>query len=528
MSSSSSTEARTAPLLPPGVEIADFRIEAILGRGSRSIVYEATQISLDRRVALKLVAPDPAIAERFRRLEWPEHPHAVSMYAAGVCAHGQFVAMQLVPGSTLAEIDEAGKLDSDRALELLNEVAVALDAAHEAGIVHGDVRAQNVLVDRAGRARLTDFGIGPGPTSIESDAAAFAELVRECLWRELPELADTQGSSAVELVRAAAEKLTPSSASNRARRRRRRAAVAATGVLLAGAALAAIFAERGAEPARAPPILHGAQALGSALTGTGISSVDCSGRAPSGSSPACTVVQTRLPGRLLVAPRDGVIRRWEVRGARGEISLQVLGRTRDTFVPGARTGYELVPDEGLHLFRANLPIRAGELVGVEIAPGAAIGIRTDADGATTARWFDPLTIVARPIDRREGSGFDHELALRVEYLPGAVWKPLGLLTGRSAELAPRGRELATRGIDLGGGRVRTVVLVRLQARVAFDLFDGKRRLARLAIADADPGGRLVSLTRYARPILRMRWSNPNGRTIGNDYAVEARSIALRT
>jgi len=526
MSSSSSTEPRAAQLLPPGVEIAGFRVEGILGRGTRSIVYEATQITLERRVALKLVAPDPVLAERVRRLQWPEHPYAVSMYAAGVCAHGQFVAMQLVRGSTLAEVREAGKLEPARALELLNEIAMALDAAHEAGIVHGDVRAQNVLVDRDGRALLSDFGLGRVDASPVADTVAFAALVRECLGEDSSELV-AQGSCAVDVVRAAAE-LSPNSVRNRARWRRRTAAVAATGGVVAVAAITAGLADRGGEPARAPPILRGAQTLGSALPATGVSSVDCTGRTPSGSSPACTVVQTRLPGRLLVAPRDGVIRRWQVRGARGELALQVLGRERDTFVPATRSGYELIPDGGLHQFRANLPIRAGQLVGVEITPGAAIGVNRDSPAAT-ARWFGPLTIGARSVDRGAGSGFDHELLLRVEYVPGAEWKPSGLLTGRGAELAPTGNELATRQVELPGRRVRTVALVTLRDRVAFDLFDGERRLARLVVADADPRGRLVTLTRYPdRPTLRLRWSNPDGRTIGNDYAVQARSIAPRT
>jgi hypothetical protein len=239
------------------------------------------------------------------------------------------------------------------------------------------------------------------------------------------------------------------------------------------------------------------------------------------------VVQTRLPGRPLAAPRDGVIRRWQVRGGRGELALQVLSRKRDTFVPATRSGYELIPDGGLHQFPANLPIRAGQLVGVEITPGAAIGVSRDSPAAT-ARWFGPLTIVGRSVDRAEGSGFDHELLLRVEYVPGAEWKPMGLLTGRAADRARAGREVTTRQVELRGRRVRTLALVTLSDRVAFDLFDGDRRLARLVVADADPRGRLVTLSGYNRPIVRLRWSNPDGRTIGNDYAVGVRSIAPRT
>jgi hypothetical protein len=276
-----------------------------------------------------------------------------------------------------------------------------------------------------------------------------------------------------------------------------------------------------------PPVSPGAQVLGSALPSAGVGSVDCDGRTPGGSSPACTVVQTRLPGRLLVAPRDGVIRSWQVRGARGELALQVLRRQGGRFAVTARSGYEEVPDDGLHVLPAQLPIRAGQVVGVEITPGAAIGVRTDVR-APTARWFGPLIWDARTPDRGAGSGFDHELLLRVEYMPGAKWSPPAQLTGPAAERAPAGNELVRRNVEVRGGRVRTVALVRLGNGVAFDLFEGERRLARLLIADADPRGGLVTLAPYSEPVLRLRWRNPDGRTIGNDYAVGARSIAPRT
>ena len=106
--------------LEPGAEIAGFRLERVIGRGSQGVVYEATQLSLDRRVALKLIPPDPDLAEQFRRLQWPEHPHAVSMYAAGVCEHGQFVAMQLVRGRPRSQ---RGELEPAETLNMLRDVA---------------------------------------------------------------------------------------------------------------------------------------------------------------------------------------------------------------------------------------------------------------------------------------------------------------------------------------------------------------------------------------------------------------------
>src|SRR5215207_7673372 len=173
MSSSSSTELR---------EIAGFRLERELGRGRESVVFEATQVNLGRRVALKLMPGAGSM-----RLDWPHHPHVVSLYATGPCEDGRFVAMQLVRGRTLAELLEAGELDRQRELDLLAGVASALDAAHRAGIAHGAVAAHNILVDERGRALLTDFGLGDGRPSVAGDRAAFAALVRDCVGLPLPD-----------------------------------------------------------------------------------------------------------------------------------------------------------------------------------------------------------------------------------------------------------------------------------------------------------------------------------------------------
>jgi protein kinase-like protein len=502
MSSSSSTDAEIARIVGPGVELEGFRLEREIGRGETATVYEATQLRLERRVALKLIPPDPELAERVRRLQWPQHPHVVSMYSAGVCEHGQFVAMQLVHGSTLADLHEAGSLEPAHAQEILSDVATALDAAHKAGIAHGGLSATNVLVDRDGRAFVSDFGLGRGEATPESDRIALAELVKDCLGSLRP---------------------------RRVRRPWRRAAALGAGSLLGVVALVVILAGSDGKPAGPPPVLPGARALGSTLSSTRVSSVDCNGRPPNGASQACTVAQTRLSGRPLVAPGSGVIRRWTVRGARGQLAFQVLRPRGDRFDSIARTRFERVPDERVHAIPADLPIRAGDLVGLEVAPGAAVGIRRDAREATTARWFTPLTSL-RPMERGPGSGFDHELQLRVEYMPGAKWRPPGLLTGRVAERARRGRELAADDVQMADGEVRRVAAVRLRDHVAFDLFAGKRRMARLVVAGADPRGTLLGLAAYPkRPgIVRIEWRNRARRTITHDYAVGAKSIVPRS
>jgi len=511
--------------LEPGAEIAGFRIERVIGRGSRGVVYEATQLSLDRRVAVKVIPLDPDLAERFRRLQWPDHPHAVSMYAAGVYEHGQFVAMQLVRGTTLATLHDAGRLEPPDMIDALGKIAAALDAAHLAGLTHGAIKAHNVLVHGDGRVFLSDFGLGAGDATPDADNAAFAEMVRECLRDDLPEL--EHSSSAAAIVSHAAAALPAPAVGRPAKNRPRRLVAAAIGGISAIAALAVLLGGQGNEPERAPPILKGAQSLGSTLPAAGTTSVDCRGRPPSGVSQACTVSQTVLPGRNLRARRDGVIRRWVVRGARGEVALRVLRRRGDKFMSVTGSDYERIPDMGVHVVPANLPVRAGDRVGLEVTPGAAIGVRPSGRATATARWFGPLDWRSRRVEDGKGSGFDHEVLLRVEYVPGAVSRPPGTLTRRAAPLAPPGHELDAREVDLSSGVVRKVSLVKVRGRVAIDLFAGRRRLERLVIAGADTRGTLLSLTAYGQPALSVLWRNPDGRTLSRGYLVDARSLVPR-
>jgi serine/threonine-protein kinase len=125
-------------VLRTGQELAGYRIEEQLASGGMGVVYRATQLSLGRTVALKVLAPhlstDPEFAERFRqeaalqaRLE---HPSIVTVYEAGESDEGLFLAMRFVEGTDLKRLIEAGELSPARALRLLEQVAAALDAAH--------------------------------------------------------------------------------------------------------------------------------------------------------------------------------------------------------------------------------------------------------------------------------------------------------------------------------------------------------------------------------------------------------------
>src|SRR5215208_3542637 len=501
-----------APAL--GTEVGDFRLERPLGSGSRATVYEATQLSLDRRVALKLFAPDSDLEDRLAHLRWPDHPNAVSLYAAGDWEGGHFAAMQLVRGSTLAELLDGGLPEPGRALAILGDAAAALDAAHRGGIVPGAVDPRNVLVDATGRALLSDFGLATGDADMAADIEAFGVLTRRCVGNLAPRT--PAASTAMQLVQQATAALPRPGRFPR----RRALAAAAGGAALVVLALIALTAPGGNQPQRAPPVVGGAEPLGSSLPGTGITSVDCEGKPPSGGSLSCSLAQLRLAGRGVVADRDGVIRRWVVRGADGELALQVIRRRDRRFDAVGRSLFERVPDEGPHAFAANLPVRAGDLVGLEIAPGAAVGVREAVSDAETARWFGPLTSSLRPAESGAGTGFDYELLLRVDFAPGARWVVPGWLKGRTAETAPPGRELAE--VELSRAARRRVALVNFDDRIVLDLFERERRVARVPVEGADAGGGSPELSELRRPMVRVQWRNPDGGAISHDYEIDRR------
>jgi serine/threonine protein kinase len=157
--------------LEVGSQFAGHRIEAVAGRGGMGVVYRATDLTLDRRVALKLIAPGLAGDDEFRaRFEREcrvaaslEHPHVVPVYHAGQEGERLYVAMRFIEGTDLrALLAEEGHLDPEHAVAVIAQVAGALDEAHRHGLVHRDVKPGNILIERDGGAErvfLTDFGI---------------------------------------------------------------------------------------------------------------------------------------------------------------------------------------------------------------------------------------------------------------------------------------------------------------------------------------------------------------------------------
>ena len=152
-----------------GSEIAAYRIERFVGRGGMGVVYQAEDTRLGRRVALKLLSADLAEDDRFRdrfvresRLAASlDHPNIVPIYAAGEADGQLYVAMRYVDGTDLrALIAAQGPIEPALAVALVSQVASALDAAHDSGLVHRDVKAANVLLPSdGGHAYLSDFGL---------------------------------------------------------------------------------------------------------------------------------------------------------------------------------------------------------------------------------------------------------------------------------------------------------------------------------------------------------------------------------
>src|SRR5215217_7247083 len=154
--------------LDPGSVFAGHRIEAVAGRGGMGVVYRATQLALDRTVALKVIAPglleDQTVRNRFVRESKVaasiDHPNVIPIYYAGDEDGIAYIAMRYVAGDDIRSlVRREGALEPQRAARIVAQVGSALDAAHAAGLVHRDIKPANVLLGPDEHAYLTDFGL---------------------------------------------------------------------------------------------------------------------------------------------------------------------------------------------------------------------------------------------------------------------------------------------------------------------------------------------------------------------------------
>ncbi len=218
-----------ATILSPGETLGGYRIIDVIGFGGMAIVYRAEQISLGREVALKVLSPelgeDEVFRERFRRegknVAALDHAHIVTVFDSGEAAGRLFLAMKLVDGPTLAVRIRRHLPTADQVLEILTPIADALDTAHAIGLVHRDVKPQNILLSKRDSVYLADFGVArsrqtdeltsPGafvgtcdyaapeqalgqPATPATDVYSLAAVMFQCVTGEVPYLAETAAS----------------------------------------------------------------------------------------------------------------------------------------------------------------------------------------------------------------------------------------------------------------------------------------------------------------------------------------------
>lgn len=152
-----------------------YRLGARLGRGGMAEVFDAFDERLERRVAVKALRPDVAadvsMRQRFegeaRAAARLTHPCVVSVYDSGEHAGRAFLVMERLPGETLADVIARGPVPTSRLIPIADDLLAALEAAHDIGIIHRDIKPGNVLLTEEGRAKVADFGIAkvamPGP-----------------------------------------------------------------------------------------------------------------------------------------------------------------------------------------------------------------------------------------------------------------------------------------------------------------------------------------------------------------------------
>ena len=170
-----------------GRRVGHYEIKGLLGEGGMGEVYLAEDVRLGRPVALKLLPARFAVdADRVRRFEREaraasalNHPNIVTIHEIGRTGSRHFIATEFVEGETLRKRMEGGRLSVGEVLDVAVQIASALAAAHEAGIVHRDVKPENVMLRRDGFVKVLDFGLAKlAPTHATADAAEAPTAIK--------------------------------------------------------------------------------------------------------------------------------------------------------------------------------------------------------------------------------------------------------------------------------------------------------------------------------------------------------------
>jgi eukaryotic-like serine/threonine-protein kinase len=162
-----------------------YRLEARIGEGGMAEVFRGLDVRLDRPVAIKILKPDlakdPGFVERFQReaqaVARLNHPGIVSVFDSGSDDGTHYIVMELIEGRTLGEfLAGGGHLSADKSVEIAEHVCDALGAAHANGVIHRDIKPGNIIVDRRGVVKVTDFGIAhfaTGPDTLAKTATVL-------------------------------------------------------------------------------------------------------------------------------------------------------------------------------------------------------------------------------------------------------------------------------------------------------------------------------------------------------------------
>ena len=168
-----------------GSRLGHYAVTALIGEGGMGQVYQATDMKLNRQVALKILpeafASDPDRLARFQReaqvLASLNHPNIAAIHGLEESDGQQALVLELVEGPTLADRIKQGPIPVDEALPIAKQIAEALEAAHEAGVLHRDLKPANIKIRHHGSVKVLDFGLAKAVVSMQpADSAQSATL----------------------------------------------------------------------------------------------------------------------------------------------------------------------------------------------------------------------------------------------------------------------------------------------------------------------------------------------------------------